>query len=138
MGHPHGFVPAAQHALFDAGRLDLTDEALQRLQAAAERCGVAQAGTRQAATQVCAVALRVGGEGRLAPLRVLIEVRVDMWMGQSDLSGPGCTRTRCQYLRRITVSVWGGKDAVPERSEVLGDGAVVESGAADWVRVRPV
>lgn len=41
--HPHGFVPAAQHALFDAGRVDLTDEALQRLQAAAKYCSVAQA-----------------------------------------------------------------------------------------------
>ena len=34
--YPHDFVPAAQHALFDARRVDLTDQALQRLQAAAK------------------------------------------------------------------------------------------------------
>lgn len=42
--HPHGLIPTAQHALFDARRVDLTDEALQRLQAAAEHSSVAQAG----------------------------------------------------------------------------------------------
>lgn len=142
VGHPHGFVASAQHALFDAGRLDLTDEALQRLQAAAERCGVAQAGPRQAAAQLRAVALRVRRERRvqprLVPLRVLIEVCVETWVGQSDLSRPGCARTRCQYLRCITVTVWGGNDAVPERSEVLRDGGVVQRGAADLVRMWSV
>lgn len=64
--HPHGFVPTAQHALFDAGRVDLTDEALQRLQAAAEYCSVAQARAGQPAAEVlvCAVGLGVRRERR--------------------------------------------------------------------------
>lgn len=57
--HPHGLVPAAQHALFDAGRVNLTDEALQRLQAAAEHSRLTQAGRGQPSGQVlvCAVGL---------------------------------------------------------------------------------
>lgn len=50
--HPHGLVPAAQHALFDAGRVNLTDEALQRLQAAAEHGRLAQTGSGQPSGEV--------------------------------------------------------------------------------------
>lgn len=58
--HPRSAVAATQHALFDAGRLDLADEALQRLQAAAaERRRVGQAGGRQAAAEVWVVGLGV-------------------------------------------------------------------------------
>lgn len=125
VGQPHAFVPTAQHALFDAGGLDLADEALQRLQAAAERCSVAQARTRQAAAQLGAVAaerwVQLLRRRRLLLLGVWVEVCVEVRVGQSHLSRPGCARTRCQYLRGVTVAVWGGNHAVPERGEVLRD-----------------
>lgn len=156
--HPHGVVAAAQHALFDAGGLDLTDEALQRLQAAAERCGVAQAGTGQATTEVL---VRAEGRGVRRGRRVerlslwvvvvvvvMVEVWVEVVMGKPQVSGPGCARTRCQHLRRVTVAVGGGHGAVPERSEVLSDGElplVAQGGGAQLLlptahagRMRPV
>lgn len=154
--HPHGVVAAAQHAFFDAGGLDLTDEALQRLQAAAERCGVAQAGTGQATTDVLvrAEGLGVRRGGRVERLSlwvvvvvvVMVEVWVEVVMGKPQVSGPGCARTRCQHLRRVTVAVGGGHGAVPERSEVLSDGElplVTQGGSAQLLlptagSMRPV
>ena len=127
--HPHGFVPTAQHALFDAGRVDLTDEALQRLQAAAKYCSVAQAITRQPTTEVlvCAVGLGMRRK-RMVKLRlvtvrvvVLMAVWVEVGMREPQVSRPGCTCTRCQHLRSITVAVRGGHDAIPERSKVLSE-----------------
>lgn len=161
MRHPHGFIPAAQHALFDAGRLDLTDEALQRLQAAAKYCSVAQARTRQPTTEVlvCAIGLGMRREKRVE-LRlvslwvvVLVEVWVEMGMGMGEpqVPRPGCACTRCQHLRSITVAIRGRHNTIPERSEVLSDrelplhGGMVQRGAADLLlpsthagRMRPI
>ena len=131
--HSHGLVPTAQHALFDAGRVDVTDEALQRLQAAAEHRSVAQAGSRQPTTEVwvCAVGLEVGGERRvqlrlmmLREVVALMAVRVEVGVGEPHVSRPGRTCTRCQHLRGVTVAVGRGQDAVPQRSEVLSRGAL--------------
>lgn len=157
--HPHGFVPAAQHALFDAGRLDLTDEALQRLQAAAaaaaEHCRVAHAGTGRPATRVLvrAVGPGVGGRDGRVELRLasrrrgevmpVTGVQTGMGQGQPKVPEPGraCARRRCrlQHLRSVAVAVRGGHDTVPERGVVLSDGELaVQSGAGIRLPVRPV
>lgn len=113
--------------------MDLTDEALQRLQAAAKYCSVAQARTRQPTTEVlvCAVGLGMRRERRVElRLVVLVAVWVEMGMGEPQISRPGCACTRCQHLRSITVAVWGGDDAVPEGGEVLSDGELPLHGDA--------
>lgn len=152
--HPHGFVPTAQHALFDAGRVDLTDEALQRLQAAAKHCSVAQARTRQPTTEVLVCAVGLGmrrGRGKrkrrvkLCLVMLWVVVVVKMGMGETHISRPGCTCTRCQHLIGITVTVRGSHDAVPQRSEVLSDRHLPLYAGADSLlpdahsaRMRPI
>lgn len=110
--HPYGFVPVAKHSLFDAGGVNLTDEALQRLQAAAEDRSVAQAKTGQPTAEVlvCAVDLGVGERKRrvLLDLVVVSMMEVELHVGRSGW-------TCWQHLRCVTVAGL----VVPERGEVL-------------------
>lgn len=145
---PHGFVPVAQHALFDARRLNLTDEALQRLQAAAEDCSMAQAETGHPTREVllCAEALgmmmivvvliRMMVMNRWMELGLvwLMAVWVEVRMGDPNMSGPGCTRICSQHLRGKAVAV----RVVPERSEELFDRALFLHSGSNISNALPV
>lgn len=136
-GPGHGLVASPQHALLDAGRMDLADQALQRLQAAAEHRGVAQGPARRtnhggAATQAhgsssSSASSAVGAEVLWQPMMGLVVVEVVVMVvvmvGEThhvsgSRGGHGGAQRKLQRVG-VRVTVRGGEDTVPGRREEL-------------------
>lgn len=79
--HRHSLVAFSQHLLLDAGRVDVVDQVLQRLQAAAQDRRVAQALAGQAAAEAPSA---VDG-GVMVVVMVVVEVMV---VGVAHVSVP--------------------------------------------------
>lgn len=113
--HRHSLVAFAKHLLLDAGRVDVVDQVLQRLQAAAQHGRVAHALAGQAAAQTSPAVYR----GVMMMVVVVVEVMV---MGVAHLSVPR-GRPSCggaqKLLGVVAVTVRCHQHTVPRRGKVL-------------------
>lgn len=110
--HRHSLVAFAQHLFLDAGRVDVVDQVLQRLQAAAQDRRVAQAFAGQAAAQASAAV-----DGGMVVVVVVVVV-----VGVAHLSVP-CGRAPRGGTQKlvgiVAVTVWCHQHTVPRWGKVL-------------------
>lgn len=124
-----GLVAFAQHLLLNARRVDVVDQVFQRLQAAAEDRGVAQAFAGQAAAHAARAVQRWVVVMVVVLMMMKVVVMIMMIVRrEAQLPVPGCggggRHSPRQILRVVAIAVRRDQDAVPRWSKVRTHGKV--------------